>query len=120
MPNIAAKKVELASAVLCAMGMLLIPLALLLLPQSDAVAVIGAPGSRLPDVMRLVAEADGVILRGGGVGNLVVARSERSGFVGRLYAAGAWLVLNPIVAGGCEPLVDTPTPTASTRTLTLR
>ncbi|MBY0298177.1 MAG: hypothetical protein K2X71_19455 [Methylobacterium sp.] len=86
------------------------PLGLAAMPCGPVVAVLGPPG----DIGRIVARAGGAILRAGAAGNLLVARSDAPGFTLRLYAAGAWLVLDPMAAGGCEPL---PRPRALTEGL---
>lgn len=41
----------------------------------------------------------------GGVPSVVVAiaGSQTGDFILRLYREGAWLVLDPIVLGGCQP-----------------
>lgn len=80
---------------------LLTPLALLAIPRSETVALVGRPGSETGAVIRMVAEAGGSILSVGGRPDVVIARSDRAGFVGRLYAAGARLVLDGGLAGGC-------------------
>lgn len=109
---------HVAPGLIAAAGMVLIPLLLMASPRGEAVAVIGPPGSRLEDLARLVAEADGEILRAGPLDILIVARAEHPGFVRRLYAAGAWLVLDPVVAGGCAPSVAPPA-LSVTRTMSL-
>ncbi len=48
-----------------------------------------------------VAEAGGDVLAGSFSPSLVFATSERSDFVGRLYAAGATLVVKAPVGAGC-------------------
>lgn len=80
---------------------LVTPLALLIAPQSEAVALVGRAGSDTGELVRVVAEAGGSILNVGGRPDVVIARSDSSGFVGRLYAAGARLVLDGSSAGGC-------------------
>ncbi|MCJ2087714.1 hypothetical protein MKK88_17240 [Methylobacterium sp. E-005] len=80
---------------------LVTPLALLAAPRSDTVALVGRAGSDTGAVVRLVAEAGGSILNVGGRPDIVIARSDNAGFVGRLYAAGARLVLDGGLAGGC-------------------
>lgn len=79
----------------------LAPAATLLLPGSDAVAVIGPSGRGSGPTIALVARAGGTVLREGGRDNIVVAVSSERGFVARLYREGAWLVLDPLIAGGC-------------------
>ncbi|MGY2049340.1 hypothetical protein [Methylobacterium sp. JK268] len=72
-------------------------------PARGPVAVVGPPGDGLPAVARIVAAAGGAILAQGRFGNLLVAVSDAPGFARRLYAAGAWLVLDPRLAVGCGP-----------------
>ncbi|MCF4128174.1 hypothetical protein [Methylobacterium sp. SyP6R] len=97
--------------------LLLAPLLVVAVPRSEAVAVLGRPGSGIAEAAGIVAAAGGVLVRTGAAG-LVVARSSEAGFVGRLYGAGAWLVLDPVVAGGCGPGPDpqdasSPSPSAA-------
>ena len=80
---------------------LLTPLALLAIPRSETVALVGRPGSETGAVIRMIAEAGGSILSLGGRPDVVIARSDSAGFVTRLYAAGARLVLDGSLAGGC-------------------
>jgi hypothetical protein len=77
------------------------PLALLAVPRSDTVALVGRAGADTGEVVRIVAEAGGAILNVGGRPDVVIARSDSAGFVTRLYAAGARLVLDGRLAGGC-------------------
>lgn len=95
----------------CAAGlvlMLVAPLLVLAAPRSEAVAVLARPGGSTAETTRIVAAARGEIIRASAAG-LIVARSDEAGFVQRLYGAGAWLVLDPIVAGGCGPSIPDPT-----------
>ncbi|TGD94284.1 hypothetical protein [Methylobacterium nonmethylotrophicum] len=94
--------------------LLLTPLLVVALPRSETVAVLGRPGGGARDAVAIVAAAGGTLLRAGGAG-LVVARSDEAGFVRRLYGAGAWLVLDPAVAGGCDPVAmpKNPSPPSS-------
>ena len=86
----------LASAVV-----LITPLALLAVPRSDTVALVGRAGSDTDAVVRMVAEAGGSVLNVGGRPDIVIARADSAGFVARLYAAGARLVLDGSTASGC-------------------
>lgn len=85
--------------------LLLAPLLVVAVPRSEAVAVLGRPGGGIAEAAAIVTAAGGTLVRAGAAG-LVVARSSEAGFVGRLYGAGAWLVLDPVVAGGCGPGPD--------------
>jgi surface antigen len=64
-------------------------------PPGRQVAVIGGQA----EAFRIVAAADGhvVEVRGGAV----LARSDRPGFAGRLYRAGARLVIEGRIGAGC-------------------
>lgn len=84
------------------MLLVLAPLVVVAVPRSDIVAVLGRPSSGVPETAAIVAAAGGTLVRTGAAG-LVVARSGEAGFVWRLYGAGAWLVLDPVVVGGCGP-----------------
>lgn len=81
---------------------LVVPLLLLAVPRSEAVVLVGPPGSEADDLVRMVAEAGGSILNVDGGREIAVARAERDGFVGRLYRAGARLVLDGRGIGGCS------------------
>lgn len=61
-------------------------------------AVIGTPSQALAAIRR----ADGRILASNDY--FTIARSDDDGFVARLYAAGALLVLDAEQAGGCSGL----------------
>ncbi|MCJ2124206.1 hypothetical protein [Methylobacterium sp. J-077] len=95
----------------------LVPFAVLALPQSDVVAVVGPPGGGAAESVRIVAEAGGTLLNRAGPDNVVLARSDRKGFAGRLYAAGACLVLDGRLSEGCGPsAASTPSPNATPAT----
>jgi hypothetical protein len=61
-------------------------------------AVIGPPSQTLA----VIAKANGRILAASDY--VTIARSDETGFVARLYAAGALLVLDAEQAGGCSGL----------------
>ena len=63
-----------------------------------SMAVVGPPSQALA----VVAKANGRILASNDY--FTIARSDDSGFVARLYAAGALLVLDAEQAGGCSGL----------------
>ena len=86
---------------LAAAAALLVPLGLLAAPTSGTVAAIGPPGR---DMTAVVARAGGSILRTGGWANIVVATAGPSDLVARLYASGAWLVVDARFARGCAQL----------------
>jgi len=68
---------------------------------SGALAAMFPPGHDTMAVYAAVAAAGGTPIRATGGGLVWVARSAEPGFAGRLRAAGAWLVLDPVVAAGC-------------------
>jgi hypothetical protein len=83
--------------------LLLAPALALALPRDGTVAVIGRPGASVDAMARLVAQAGGAIVRLGPSDNIIVATSAETGFVTRLYGAGALLVLDALVADACFP-----------------
>jgi len=64
-------------------------------------AVVAAPWKSLLQTAELVAAAGGVVVEAGGLPNVIIAQSDTPGFVGALYEAGAWLVLDSILLRGC-------------------
>jgi hypothetical protein len=79
---------------------LLAPLGLVMAPRDQAsVIVLAASSERAAEA---VAHAGGAILARFGAFGLV-ARSEEPGFAGRLYGAGAMLVLDGARRSGCLP-----------------
>ena len=72
-----------------------------------SMAIIGPPAQALA----VIAKANGRVLAASDY--VTFARSDDAGFVTRLYAAGALLVLDAEQAGGCSGLP--PNPTASLR-----
>lgn len=87
---------------------LLVPLALLAVPSSEMVAIVAPPGAHSLDLARIIAEADGAIVSAGRSDNIMLARSDSDGFVSRLYAAGARLVIDAGTAKGCSPAAARP------------
>ena len=75
-------------------------------PPGKSMAIIGPPSQALAAVVR----ANGRILASNDY--VTIARSDDGGFVARLYAAGALLVLDAEQAGGCSGL-----PSASSASL---
>jgi hypothetical protein len=63
-----------------------------------SMAIIGRPSQTLA----VIAKANGRILASNDY--VTIARSDEAGFVARLYAAGALLVLDAEQAGGCSGL----------------
>lgn len=64
-------------------------------------AAVFPPGTDRAAAMAAVARADGLVVRAGGWGSVLVAHSDEAGFAGRLRRAGAWLVVDPQSAAGC-------------------
>jgi hypothetical protein len=67
-----------------------------------SMAVIGPPSQTLA----VIAKANGRVLAASDY--VTIARSDEAGFVARLYAAGALLVLDAEQAGGCSGLPPVP------------
>ena len=65
------------------------------------VAALFAPWAGGGEVFARVAGADGLVVRRGLFDSIVVVRSDAPGLINRLYGAGAWLVIDPDVFGGC-------------------
>jgi hypothetical protein len=63
-----------------------------------SMAIVGPPSQ----VLAVIANANGRILASNDY--VTIARSDEAGFVARLYAAGALLVLDAEQAGGCSGL----------------
>jgi hypothetical protein len=71
-------------------------------PRDDRqVAAIFAPWAGHDAAFLRAATAGGRVVREGILDNILVVRAERPGLIGRLYAAGAWIVIDPVAFGGC-------------------
>ncbi len=70
-------------------------------PARGAVAIFVPPWASEAAPMTIIAKANGRFVRTGSADWVFLATSDEPGFAGRLYAAGAWIVANPIIAGGC-------------------
>jgi len=66
--------------------------------RGKSMAIIGPPSQALA----VIARAEGRVLASSDY--VTIARSDDAGFVARLYAAGALLVLDAEQAGGCSGL----------------
>lgn len=86
---------------------LVLPVGLMAAPTSETLAVVGPPGR---DAAAIVAGAGGTILRMGGWSNVLVVQAGSPGLVARLYASGAWLVIDARFAAGCDPTPRFPIP----------
>jgi hypothetical protein len=65
------------------------------------VAAIFPPWTSAAHAMARVAQAGGRVVRPGLIDAIVVAQGDDADFAGRLYAAGAWAVIDPTAWGGC-------------------
>ena len=80
----------------------LLPAGLALAPKAGTpVAVIASPWAEPGDAMRIVAAADGRILRATHSGSVAIATSDSNDFVARLYQSGAALVVDGATLAGC-------------------
>ncbi|MBI5318852.1 hypothetical protein [Bradyrhizobium sp.] len=86
------------SAALVACGWLTLLVVLTFAGPQKTIAVVGPQAQAIAAVV----QAKGHILVA--YDYVTIARSEETGFVGRLYAAGALLVLDADQAGGCSGL----------------
>ncbi|MDJ1156979.1 hypothetical protein QNA08_01825 [Chelatococcus sp. SYSU_G07232] len=77
--------------------------AVVVLPSDPTeVAVVAGPFAPRGEAVRIAVAAGGLLVRDGGFQAVVITRGNGSDFVGRLRAAGAWLVLDPRVVAGCS------------------
>jgi hypothetical protein len=101
---------ESISSLIFGVNALLISITLLgiaLFPrESQSVIVVAWPGKGSDDAATIVARAKGSLLRAGSWAAVVLATSDEPDFSRRLYASGAFLVLNGGAAEGCGPLVN--------------
>ena len=93
-------------AALAAVGLDLIGLATLAWLQAQPrtgndVAAVFPPWTTAEAALAEVAEADGLVVRRGILASILVVHGERPDLVRRLYAAGAWAVIDPVALGGC-------------------
>jgi hypothetical protein len=71
-------------------------------PRNDRdVAVMFAPWTTRGAVLARVTIAEGLIVREGIIDSIVVVHGGSAGLIDRLYAAGAWAVVDPVAFGGC-------------------
>jgi hypothetical protein len=63
--------------------------------------VVAPPWYTLSRTIALVQRAQGQISDAGGPANIVIAHGRGPGFEHALYAAGAWLVIDPMQLRGC-------------------
>lgn len=75
-------------------------------PSDDGrVAVMVWPGSSQSDVLTTIARANGVLVAGTSLPFIALAQSGDPDFASRLWREGAVLVFNPMLAGGCRPVI---------------
>lgn len=89
---------------LAVLATLVLPLGVLAFPASETVAVIAPAGA---DAAAIVARAGASVLRLGGRSNVLVVRAGSPDLVARLYASGAWLVIDARFATACTPSSQT-------------
>jgi hypothetical protein len=71
-------------------------------PRDGAdVAAIFAPWATREGAFARALAAGGVVVRQGTIGTILVVHGGNPGLVDRLYAAGAWAVIDPVAFGGC-------------------
>ena len=70
-------------------------------PGAAEVAAIFPPWVAREQALLRIAAADGVVVRQGAFDSVFVVHGGGAGFINRLYAAGAWAVVDPVAFGGC-------------------
>lgn len=65
------------------------------------VAAVFPPWLTRDQAFAAVVAAGGVVVRQGIVGTILVVHGDDPGVIGRLRAAGAWAVVDPVAFGGC-------------------
>jgi hypothetical protein len=71
-------------------------------PQSGSdVAVIFPPWMAREHALPRIAAAGGLAVRQGVIDTIFVVHGDAPDLVHRLYAAGAWAVVDPVAFGGC-------------------
>ena len=67
----------------------------------NEVAAIFPPWMAREQAWAAALAAGGVVVRQGAIGSILVVHGEEAGVIDRLYAAGAWAVIDPVAFGGC-------------------
>jgi len=76
-------------------------------PRDGAdVAAIFAPWATREGAFARTIAAGGIVVRQGTTDTILVVHGGNPGLIDRLYAAGAWAVIDPVALGGC--LVKSP------------
>jgi len=71
-------------------------------PRDGAdVAAVFAPWATRESAFAQVLAAGGTVVRQGTLDTILVVHGGNPGLIGRLYAAGAWAVIDPVAFGGC-------------------
>jgi hypothetical protein len=71
-------------------------------PRDGAdVAAVFAPWATRESAFARVVAAGGMVVRQGTLDTILVVHGGSPGLIGRLYAAGAWAVIDPVAFGGC-------------------
>jgi heme A synthase len=71
-------------------------------PREGAdVAAIFAPWATRESAFARAIAAGGVVVRQGTIDTILVVHGGNPELVGRLYALGAWAVIDPVAFGGC-------------------
>jgi hypothetical protein len=85
-------------------AMALLPLAIGgLTPRDESreAAVLVAPWRGLEAAAEIAARSGARIARSGGLPGVFILASDQPGLPARLHRAGAWIVVDPLIAGGC-------------------
>jgi hypothetical protein len=69
--------------------------------EGHEVAVFTVPWSSEHDLHRVAAQTGAQVVAVGGYGRLAILRSSQPDFIGRLYTAGAWLILDGSIVSNC-------------------
>ena len=71
-------------------------------PRDGAdVAAVFPPWATGESAFARVVAAGGMVVRQGTLDTILVVHGANPGLIGRLYAAGAWAVIDPVAFGGC-------------------
>jgi hypothetical protein len=94
------------SAVVGAVGMIVVSIVPVVWiqarPRDGAdVAAIFAPWTTREGAFARAMAAGGVVVRQGTIDTILVVHGGNPGLIDRLYAAGAWAVIDPVAFGGC-------------------
>ncbi len=65
------------------------------------VAAVFSPWTNGERAIAQVASAGGLVVRRGAIDTIVIVQGDDPDLIDRLYAAGAWIVVDPAAWGGC-------------------